>query len=170
VLSAIDIAAPPETVWANVIGFADLPAPDSWIFRTGIAYPIRARLDGAGVGAVRHCEFSTGAFVEPITAWEPGRRLAFDVASQPQPLHEWSFYAALHPRHLDTMLRSRRGEFRLIRLENGRTRLEGRTWYELDAAPMLYWRSWSDAIIRRIHMRVLTHIARLSEPGAVQRP
>jgi hypothetical protein len=36
---------------------------------------------------VRYCVFSTGPFVEPITVWEPGRRLGFDVAQQPPPMH-----------------------------------------------------------------------------------
>jgi hypothetical protein len=163
VRTMIDIDAPPDTVWENVIGFADLPAPSDWVFSTGIAYPMRARVTGAGVGAIRSCEFSTGAFIEPITAWEPGRRLAFDVLSQPPAMREWSFYAAVHPPHLDTLLRSRRGEFRLIRRQDGGTRLEGRTWYTLSAAPSLYWCVWSDAIIHRIHGRVLAHVKRLSE-------
>src|SRR6185436_19561820 len=111
-----------------------------WFFRQGIAYPVRARIDGRGVGAVRHCEFSTGAFVEPITAWEEPSRLAFDVTSQPPPMTEWSPYQDLHPPHLDSTIRSRRGEFRLIALPGGRTRLEGRTWYTLSLYPQLYWR------------------------------
>jgi uncharacterized membrane protein YhaH (DUF805 family) len=163
VVTAVDIAAPPDVVWTHVVGFADLPPPGDWVFRTGIAYPIRARISGSGVGAIRRCEFSTGAFVEPITAWEPGRRLAFDVRSQPPPMQEWSFYAAVHPAHLDSLLRSRRGEFRLIPLPDGATRLEGHTWYELSASPTMYWRVWSDAIIHRIHERVLAHVQRLSE-------
>ena len=137
VRTAIDIDAPPDAVWEHVIGFADLPAPSDWVFSTGIAYPVRARIAGTGVGAVRSCEISTGAFVEPITAWEPGRRLAFDVLSQPPAMREWSFYAAVHPPHLETLLRSRRGEFRLIERPDGGTHLEGWTWYTLSAAPAL---------------------------------
>ena len=163
VVTTVDIDAAPDVVWDHVIGFTDLPPPSDWVFRTGIAYPIRARINGTGVGAVRRCEFSTGAFVEPITAWEPGRRLAFDVRSQPPPMKEWSFYASLHPPHLDTLLRSRHGEFRLMRRPDGGTRLEGHTWYELSASPTIYWRVWSDAIIHRIHARVLAHVKRLSE-------
>ena len=37
------------------------------------------------------------------------------------------------------MAPERRGEFRLIPLPGGRTRLEGRTWYTLDMAPALVW-------------------------------
>lgn len=62
-------------------------------------------------------------------------------------------------------LRSRRGEFRLVEV-NGRTRLEGSTWYELEMAPEGYWQVFSDALIRRIHLRVLAHIKREVEGGA----
>jgi hypothetical protein len=69
----------------------------------------------------------------------------------------------VHPPHLDTLLRSRRGEFRLSAGANGGTHLEGHTWYELIAAPSPYRRLWSDANIHRIHRRVLEHVARLSQ-------
>jgi hypothetical protein len=158
VMSAVVIDATPEEVWPHVVNFTELDPPPEWVQATGIAYPIRARLDGTGVGAVRHCEFSTGAFVEPITAWEPGERLAFDVASQPVPMEEWSPYHTIHPPHLDGYLRSQRGEFRFVRLPDGRTRLEGRTWYEVDMAPRFYWSVVVDTLIHRIHMAVLEHV------------
>ncbi|EYF08143.1 Hypothetical protein CAP_5903 [Chondromyces apiculatus DSM 436] len=166
VRSAIEIEAPPEAVWPNVIGFSELPPPAEWVFSTGISYPMRARIEGEGVGAVRYCEFSTGPFVEPITAWEPPRRLAFDVSAQPPSMKEWSPFRHVHPPHLDSGLRSQRGEFRLIALPGGRTRLEGSTWYTLSLFPALYWKAWSDELLHRIHGRVLAHVKRLSEEGA----
>jgi hypothetical protein len=45
-----------------------------------------------------------------------------------------------------------RGEFRLVSLAGGRTRLEGGTWYELDPFP-----------------RVLAHVKRLSEADSLSR-
>jgi len=158
VLTVIEVAAAPDAVWPHVVAFRPMPEPTDWLSRAGIAYPKSARIVGSGVGAVRYCEFSTGAFVEPITAWEPGRRLAFDVTDSPPPLRELSPYANVHAPHLDGFLRSRRGEFRLVALPNGRTRLEGRTWYELDMAPEGYWRMIADWMIHRIHRRVLIHI------------
>jgi uncharacterized membrane protein YhaH (DUF805 family) len=158
VVTAVEIAAPPEKVWPHVLGFADLPRPADWFFRTGIAYPVRARISGTGVGAVRQCEFSTGSFVEPITAWDPPRRLGFDVSSQPPSMREWSPYRRLHPPHLDATMASRRGEFRLIALPGGGTRLEGSTWYQLEMGPQAYWSIWSDVLVHRIHLRVLRHI------------
>jgi uncharacterized membrane protein YhaH (DUF805 family) len=163
VVTVIEIDAPPERVWPFVVGFSDLPEPDPWYFRLGIAYPRRATIDGSGVGAVRHCEFSTGPFVEPITVWRPPERLAFDVASQPPPMHELSPYRHVHPPHLDGYLRCQRGEFRLVPLAGGKTRLEGSTWYEFEMYPQDYWTLWSDAAIHRIHLRVLEHIKRLAE-------
>lgn len=169
VRTAVEVDAPPEVVWGHVIRFSELPEPEGWLFRTGIAYPLRARLEGAGVGAVRYCEFTTGPFVEPITVWDAPRRLAFDVVEQPVAMEEWSFYAHVHPPHLDESFRSVRGEFRLTPLPGGRTRLEGRTWYELDLGPVAYWQLWSDAILHRIHQRVLNHVRREAERAVRER-
>jgi uncharacterized membrane protein YhaH (DUF805 family) len=163
VATAIEVDAPPEVVWRHVIGFSELPAPSEWVFDTGIAYPLRATIQGEGVGAVRHCEFTTGPFVEPITVWEPPSRLGFDVASQPPSMKEWSPYADVHPPHLEHAIVSRRGEFRLVALPGGRTRLEGSTWYELSMSPDLYWKAWSDSLLHTIHGRVLRHVKALSE-------
>jgi uncharacterized membrane protein YhaH (DUF805 family) len=163
VLSAVEIDAPPEVVWEHVIDFSDLPEPEEWYFRWGIACPQRARIDGRGVGATRYCEFTTGTFVEPITAWDAPRRLAFDVTEQPPPMFELSPYRHVHPPHLDGYLRSNRGEFLMTALPGGRTRLEGRTWYEVEMLPQWYWTAWSDLLIHRIHERVLRHVKTLAE-------
>lgn len=163
VTTSIEIDAPPERVWSNVIGFAELPPPSQLYFRLGIAYPVRATIHGEGVGAVRHCEFSTGPFVEPITVWEPGRRLSFDVSAQPPSMTELSPYKDLKAAHLEGYMVSRRGEFRLIPLPGGRTRLEGSTWYTLAIFPEAYWTVWGEALLHSIHGRVLAHIKHETE-------
>jgi uncharacterized membrane protein YhaH (DUF805 family) len=163
VRTSIEVNASPEQVWKNLIKFPPLPEPNDWVFRAGIAYPMRGEIRGEGVGAVRYCYFSTGAFVEPITRWEPGRRLSFDVASQPRPMEEWSPYADITPPHLDGYFESKRGEFRLIALPGGRTRLEGSTWYVMKIQPAMYWSLFGDAFIHRIHNRVLEHIKENAE-------
>jgi uncharacterized membrane protein YhaH (DUF805 family) len=163
VTSSIEINAPPESVWKNVISFSELPPPRDWVFRTGVAYPIRARIAGTGAGAIRTCEFSTGPFVEPIEVWDEPHRLRFGVTSNPAPMQEWTVYSEIHPRHLNGFLVSRQGQFLLTPLSGGRTRLEGTTWYQHHLWPAAYWQLWSDEIIHRIHMRVLEHIKRLAE-------
>ena len=167
VQSAIEVNAPPEVVWKNVVSFAELAPPTEWFFRAGIAYPVRARIDGTGVGAVRRCEFSTGPFVEPITTWDPPRRLSFDVRSEPPGLRELSPYDEVHAPHTAGYLRSRRGEFRLVPLPGGRTRLEGSTFYTLQIFPLWYWTPYADGLIHAIHMRVLRHIKALAETAPI---
>jgi hypothetical protein len=156
--TSIVIDAPPDLVWQHVIAFAELPPPREWIFRLGIAYPIRGTITGKGVGAIRRCEFSTGAFIEPITAWDAPHRLAFDVRDQPHPMHELSPYRALSPPHLEGFFRSRRGQFRLTALPEGKVRLYGTTWYDQNLWPNRYWQFWSDFLVHSIHRRVLAHI------------
>ena len=166
VRTTVEIDAAPEAVWPHVVSFPDLAAPEEWFFRCGIACPLRARIEGTGVGAVRHCEFTTGDFVEPITTWDPPRRLAFDVREQPDPMVELSPWRHVRPPHLhDRSLTSHRGEFLLVPLPDGRTRLEGRTWYSFDMQPHGYWTLWSDWAIHAIHRRVLDHVKRLAEGG-----
>jgi hypothetical protein len=163
VRTAIEIAASPEQVWDRVIAFPALPEPTEWYFRAGLAYPQRARIEGAGVGAVRYCEFSTGPFVEPIEVWDRPRLLRFRVTDNPPPLREWSPFGELNPKHLHGYMVSKQGQFRLKRLADNRTLLEGTTWYQHGLWPEQYWRWWSDAIIHRIHLRVLNHIRELAE-------
>lgn len=163
VTTSVVVDAPPERVWHNVVSFSELPPPEEWIFRMGIAYPMRARIHGTGVGAERHCEFSTGPFVEPIEVWDEPRLLKFAVTKNPAPMQEWTPYHDVHPPHLDNFLESRAGQFRLVRLPDGRTQLEGTTWYHHHLWPATYWRWWSDYIIHTIHRRVLRHVKQLSE-------
>lgn len=161
-VTTLDIAAPPEVVWEHVVRFSELPPPSHWILKTGIAYPIRAEIKGSGVGAIRHCVFSTGPFVEPIEVWNPPHHLKFSVSSQPAPMKELTPYR-INPPHLDHFLRSEAGQFVLTPLPNGGTRLAGTTWYVHQIWPAPYWQLWSDAIIHSIHTEVLQHIKHLSE-------
>ena len=171
VRSAVEVAAPPEVVWRSVVSFSDIPPPTEWLFRAGIAYPLRATIEGHGAGAVRRCVFTTGPFVEPIAVWDEPRLLSFEVVSLPPPMQEWTPYRHVRPPHLDGFLRAERGEFRLTELPGGRTRLEGSTWYRHNMWPAAYWQLWSDAIIHRIHSRVLRHIQREAEGvGALALP
>lgn len=158
VSTEIIVNAPPAAVWPHVIQFPRLAEPSELMFRAGVAYPIEARIEGRGVGAIRFCVFSTGAFVEPITVWDEPSCLAFSVSHNPPPMRELSPFDTVHAPHLHGFLESRRGEFRLEALEGGRTRLSGTTWYTNRMWPQWYWGAAADAIIHRIHSRVLDHV------------
>lgn len=166
VRTEILVDAPPEAVWPRVVSFPALPEEREWIFHTGIAYPKRAEIHGHGPGALRLCVFSTGSFVEPIEVWDEPRLLRFAVTQSPPSLEEWSPWGDIRPPHTDSAFQGEAGQFELQPLPGGRTRLIGTTWYRHDLAPGFYWRLWSDALIHRIHLRVLRHIAGLAETDA----
>ncbi|MCP9493341.1 MAG: hypothetical protein MSG64_02685 [Pyrinomonadaceae bacterium MAG19_C2-C3] len=166
VRTSVIVDASPEQVWRHVISFSELPEPEGMFFKLGFAYPVRAEIEGRGVGAVRRCVFSTGAFVEPIEVWDEARLLKFSVTAQPPAMREWSPYGAIETPHLDDYLLSRGGQFQLTSLSGNRTRLEGTTWYEVRIFPQRYWQTWSDVIIHRIHTRVLEHVKQLAETDA----
>lgn len=165
VRTSLEINAPPETVWREVVAFSEIPPPRELLFRAGIAYTIRAEIAGHGQGAVRNCVFSTGPFVEPIQVWDEPKLLRFSVTANPAPMQEWTPYPHVDPPHLHGFFISRQGQFLLQHFPGGHTRLEGTTWYEHGLWPATYWRLWSDAIVHRIHMRVLRHIKSQAEAG-----
>jgi len=162
VTTSVVINADRTTVWSHVIQFQRIPAPTEFIFRTGISYPIDAEIHGNGVGAIRYCNFNTGAFVEPITAWNEPQLLAFDVLEQPAPMTEIGL-TEIDAAHLHGYFVSEKGQFKLSTLEDGRTLLEGTTWYHHRIAPEFYWKPWSNMIIHVIHERVLEHIKTQAE-------
>ena len=166
VKTSVVIKSDLQTVWTHVVTFSELPPPTEAMFKTGIAYPIRAEMHGSGVGAERHCVFSTGAFVEPITVWDEPRLLAFGVSGQPPAMEEMSIYRNIHPPHLDNYFVAKRGQFELKPLPDGTTLLEGTTWYQNRYWPAPYWHLWSDHVIETIHNRVLLHIKSLAEQNS----
>lgn len=158
VRTSVVVEGPITEVWDSVVAFPPITAPPGGILGLGIAYPVAASIDGEGTGAVRRCTFTTGDFVEPITAWEPPHRLAFDVIENPAPMREWSPFANIEPPHLHGFLVSEKGQFRLESQADGTVLLEGTTWYRQHLWPNGYWGVISDRIIHRIHRRVLEHI------------
>ncbi|MBK8465649.1 MAG: hypothetical protein IPL32_07440 [Chloracidobacterium sp.] len=164
VVTTIEVDAPIETVWKNVIEFPQINEEPYGILQLGFAYPINAKIEGTGVGAIRYCNFNTGSFVEPITEWNEPWLLAFDVAEQPPIMIETGLTGRFQTAHLD-YLRSKRGQFKLSE-KDGKTVIEGTTFYTHDIAPAWYWSFYSDRIIHQIHLRVLNHIKKVSEQKA----
>ncbi len=81
-----------------------------------------------------------GPFVETIEVWDEPRLLRFRVTENPPPLRELSPFGESNPKHL-------RG-------------------YQHGPWPAQRWLWSSDAIIHRIHLRVLNHIRTLAEHAA----
>lgn len=168
VKTAVRVNAKPAAVWQRVICFPPMRKPEELMFRFGIAYPTHATITGTGNGAVRHCVFNTGTFVEPITVFDAPKLLRFDVTSQARPMNETSIYSDLNPPHLTGYMMSKQGQFLLAKRTDGGTNLEGTTWYQNHMEPYFYWRFYSDAIIHKIHQRVLAHVKTVSENDVAQ--
>lgn len=166
VVTAVDVAASPEVVWRELVALGELPPPTELPFRLGIAHPVRATLEGHGVGAIRRCTFDTGEVVERITSWEEAHRLAWDVTAMPPSMTEWNpLHDHVDAPHLHGWFRGERGAFELLDLGGGRTRLVGTTWYSHGLWPETYWRLWSDWLLHAIHHRVLDHVRSRAEAG-----
>lgn len=163
VQTSIIVNASPEHVWKYAVAFPDITGARDWVLRTGVAYPIRTRIVGTGVGASRFCDLSTGPVVEKIVDWNPPHRLRFRVVSTPPAMQERGLYGPVSPKHLTGYYVSKQGEFTLTPLSGGRTLLQGTSWYQHGLWPAEYWRWWSDTIVHHIHVRVLEHIRALSE-------
>jgi uncharacterized membrane protein YhaH (DUF805 family) len=159
VTTEVVIAATPAVVWQHLVAVSDLPPPSEIAFRAGIAWPVRARIEGSGVGAMRYCDFSTGSLVEPIEVWDEPRLLRFAVLDNPQPMVEWNpFHDRVDAPHLHGWFIGKRGQFALTDRGDGTTLLAGTTWYSHGLEPACYWRWWSDWLVHTIHRRVFDHI------------
>ena len=159
----IEIDAPPSEVWRFVPGFPDITTPPSWLFKSGVAYPLRSEMDGSGVGAQRRCVLTTGMMDEIVTQWEPDRLLEFNVLTGPPAMTEASIYDHVETPHLNGYFVPQRGRFVLTPLPNGRTRLTGTSWYSHQIWPKAYWSPITRRIVKEIHQRVLEHIKTLAE-------
>lgn len=161
--TVIEIDAPPAKVWKYVPGFPEITAQPAWLYRAGVAYPLRSEVIGSGVGAKRSCVLSTGVMDETVTVWEPGRRLEFDVLTVPPAMKEAAAHGELETPHLNGYFVPQHGRFVLVELPGGRTRLEGTSWYHHRIWPEWYWTPVNRHVVRGIHERVLEHIKTLAE-------
>jgi hypothetical protein len=76
---------------------------------------------------------------------------------------EWSPYQSVKAPHLEGYMVSKGGEFRLVPLPGGRTRLEGTTHYTIAIYPEIYWVVYAELLLHGIHSRVLDRIKTISE-------
>lgn len=167
---AVVVAAPPAAVWRAVVAMGPIPERPSLPFRLGLAYPVDGRIEGVGVGAIRKGYFSTGVAFERITAWRPGRELAFTVLSDPPMLRELSPYGGLQTPHLLGYYHTGVADFRITPLSGGRSRLELRTTHVLKLDPAPYWLPFAEWAVHENKLRVLGHFKRVAEASLTQPP
>lgn len=162
---SIDIAAPAPAVWRAMTSGADIAEPPGLVGRAGLAYPLRGKLLGSGVGAVRIGVFSTGLARERVTEWVPGRRLAFRVLSQPPAMEEMSPYRRVHAPHVSGYFETGETRFTLTPLPGGGTRLTVAASHVLRIDPIPYWEPLARWAASANSRRVLADLKRKAERG-----
>ena len=129
----------------------------------GLAYPIRGRLLGTGVGAIRLGDFSTGIAREKVTEWVPDHRLAFTVLRQPPAMEEMSPYRHVHAPHVNGYFSTAETRFSLTSAVQGHTLLTVDATHVLRIDPALYWEPLARLAIRLNVSRVLEDIRAKAE-------
>lgn len=164
--TTIEVNASPDVVWQFIPSFPAITDPPAGWLASGVAYPIASEIDGSGVGATRRCIVSTGTMPEVVTAWEPGKKLEFEVKETPPAMVETNPFGEVHAAHLEGYFQARYGRFMLVPLPDGRTRIEGTSWFVHDLWPQWYWEPVTRHTVYQIHTRVLKHIKTLAEKTA----
>jgi hypothetical protein len=168
VRTIVVINAPAETVWRNTVEIPTI-APEElvWTFShdiVGIPQPIDARMQGTGVGAVRHLRWTRGVtFEEVVKEWQPERHLSWTFRFAPD-----SIPADVegHVKVDSGYLKLANGDYRLSPLPNGKTQLTLTTHYVIATPMNLYCRWWGDIFLNDFHGAVLNVIRQRAEKQA----
>ena len=159
----IEVAAPTEAVWRTLITMDGISPNPPLLYRLGVAYPMSAGVHGQGVGAERVGVFSTGVAVERVTEWWPGRRLSFEVLSDPPAMRELSPYEHVHAPHTRGYFRTLTSSFEITPLADGRSRVTLTSTHRLRLEPAPYWRPLARWFIANNSATVLSYVRRTAE-------
>jgi hypothetical protein len=167
VRDAVVVEAPAAEVWPRL---AEVPAigedeyPPSPLDRLGVPRPVRATVDRAALGGHRVGEFTHGLrFEETIVAFEPERRMTFDVRVDPERLRPHSAERHAFERGYFRFLDA---TYTLEPLGPGRTRLALASRHVLTTSVNGYGRLWARAVTSDFQRRVLAVLkARLERDG-----
>ncbi|WP_284164023.1 SRPBCC family protein [Frigidibacter sp. SD6-1] len=168
--NSIVIAAPPQTVFAMIKDVPDIHPEEietRLIHLLGIPKATRAVWKETPKGAVRHSYWAGGVhFREKITAYEAGRRIAweFDIPAGWLPDGVDDPHVAVGGRYFDVLA----GEYLLEDL-NGRTRLTLTTWTYDSSKFGVYAEFWHHFFFDGIHKGILALIRDRAEAHAGSR-
>lgn len=168
VTTVIDIAAGPAKVWQHTVAIpAIAPAELPFTFSHAVAgapQPVDAWMEGEGPGAVRHLRWTRGvSFEEVVTRWEPERFLAWDFRFSP---HSIPAAVEAHINVDSAYLKIASGDYTLMPLADGRTRLTLTTRYRIATPFNGYCDWWAGVFLNDFHRAVLTVIRARAEAAA----
>ncbi|MEI6419374.1 MAG: SRPBCC family protein [Sphingomonadales bacterium] len=150
------VAAPPQEVWTALAEARNIRREEQRFTLAqsilSIPRPVDARLDRAGIGGVRHVRWERGVhFDEVVTDWQPGKRLAWRFAFQPDSFGQ-TIDGHIFPD--SAYLKVSNGEYRLVAVPGG-TRVTLITRYRLATRLNGWCRLWGEVLIGDFHRNVL---------------
>lgn len=165
VQNTILIHAPASVVWHNIERVPPIAPSElhtTWAQRIGFPRPVEATLSYEGIGGVRHASFERGLlFLETVTAWDPGHRLAFTIKADTEHIPPTTLdeHVTIGGRYFDVL----DGEYALEPLPNGDTLLHLTSHQRLTTDFNGYAGLWSDAVMSNLQSSILTVIGHRCE-------
>ena len=152
---AVEIEADAAAVWREIREVPPIRPEElggSLAYRLGFPRPVEARLEGAGVGAVRHATFEGGVtFVERVTEWEPGRALGFTIDASAVPSTTFDQHVAVGGRYFDVLS----GRYEIEEAGPGRVVLHLTSRQRLSTRFNGYTQLWTDRFMSDIQATIL---------------
>jgi hypothetical protein len=165
VQTAIEIDAPVDVVWKNIERVPKIePGEHRWSLFHAIGFPrpVAATLSREGVGGVRHATFEGGVlFIETITDWERGKRLAFSIHADPESIPQKTLdeHVTVGGRYFDVLA----GVYEIEPIAPGKVILHLASTHRLSTHFNLYSGLWTDLIMRNVQEYILEILKRRCE-------
>jgi hypothetical protein len=162
-VSETTIDASPNQIWPMLFELDQISVSQYNLLNLGFARPIRVSSAEPKVGAHRECVLTTGVMNETITEVVPERKLAFKILNTPASMKETTPFGEVHADHMSGYYECQTGQFELVPLADGRTKIIGTSHYRHKFGPALYWNLWTNLIVREVHHSVFDEINRRIE-------
>jgi hypothetical protein len=165
VRTVMEIDATPEAVWRHTIEIPRIRQDElSWTFShaiLGVPEPVSASMAGSGPGALRQLRWGMGVqFEEIITRWDENRHLAWDFRFS---AHSIPPAVESHIKVDSGYLHIKEGDYRLVPLPGGKTRLTLTTRCRMATPINVYAEWWGRLFLNDFHGIVLEIIRARAE-------
>lgn len=149
VTTAMTIAAPPATIWERLVFYEQLDGRPPLHLRMLLPVPIRTEGAKEEVGDEARCLYEGGYLIKRVTAIEPEKRYAFEIAEQ-----------ALE---VGGGMQLSGGQYEIRELAPGRCELTITTRYTSKRWPRWMWRPIEGAVCHSFHRHLLRAMRRAME-------
>ncbi len=161
----IDIHGDRAAVWAQIRSVSKI-APSENDFSLshllGFPLPLEAKLEGVGVGAVRHATFEGGVlFVETVTEWEEDRALGFSIKADTKNIPPTTFdeHVTIGGPYFDVL----DGRYEIEELGTGWVRLHLSSRQRLSIHFNFYSHLWTEWLMADLQNHILRIVRRRAE-------